>query len=672
MECTPAIIIRAASTVRTGLSQLEHSPDDAEVVVVDDSGRATQYYTFGVADVRARLSAHDPDATVFAALRLDEAPDTLALQLGDDTVEPGGIVLNGDLVVGIASGDVGEVFGGGGPMPEFTTFDDGFAPPTADLTLRGPELIEEDLAVFRAYPDVDAPAQVSPGQEFAVVAGFAAEPADHMEIAGPPVLVTTGPRPDFRLQILGFGFRFPDGIERTLTVDRDHPDSSQVRFTVIADPGEAAARRMLEISYEYAGVVVGRTWATVEVVAQAPAEPAERAAIGASGLIGEVPPGEAPHMSIDITTRGGDATVHWRFHCRYPDVVRPGAVTTTLTQGSAQAFAEQLMRQLPNTLSGPLLSATVRGVGDEVADNLPAEFWDMFENVWRRAEDAGDEPRLLITTSEPWVPWELAWIEPERLRHPELLPPEFSHGATLGQLWQVSRWTMPTRQLPGGAIPVAPPPLTIEADAMVVIKGEYTGAAGLAALPHAEEEADTIAQSYGALSVSISQDDVAALMECTLQRDGADFLPTMLHFAGHAETDVNHQQFTGLKLAGGARLNPLMVRGFHLLARQRPFVFLNACEAGAPAETLTQLGGLAGAFLREGTRGFVAPLWKVNDVEARDIALEFYRRTLDEGETVGEAMRAIRRRYTTQSNTASAIAYVFYGNPDLRLERSTR
>jgi CHAT domain-containing protein len=100
-------------------------------------------------------------------------------------------------------------------------------------------------------------------------------------------------------------------------------------------------------------------------------------------------------------------------------------------------------------------------------------------------------------------------------------------------------------------------------------------------------------------------------------------------------------------------------------------VFLNACEAGVSGEALLAVGGLVGSFLATGASGFIAPLWEVDDTEAHDIAIEFYRRTFDEGQTVGEAMRAIRSRFrATGGGSATALAYTFYGNPALQLNRS--
>jgi CHAT domain len=327
------------------------------------------------------------------------------------------------------------------------------------------------------------------------------------------------------------------------------------------------------------------------------------------------------------------------------------------------------MRQIPATQMGPALEATMRGVGDEVADALPDAFWPIFAETWRRAREGGEEPRIQITTTEPWIPWELAWIDKNRVADAEELSPnEFRDGGALGALWQTARWTTPTRRLVSGDIPAAPPASAIEADEMAVIYGNYQGIPGIAELPFAQEEGNTIAMAHRALPLSVKDSDVTSLLACALQRDGAPFEPTVIHFAGHGETDVNNPEFTGLVL-GGTKLNPFMVRGFQLVAKRQPFVFLNACEAGVAGETLAQLGGLVGAFLAEGARGFVAPLWKVDDVEARDIAVEFYRRTLIDGETVSEAMRQIRRQFSKDSGSATALAYVFYGNPNLRLER---
>ena len=690
MQCAPTIVLRAANTVRSGLRQLQDIPDDTAVVVLRDDEPEILYYVFDVPAMRALLASADPDDALPATLRLNEVSPAIARQFGDAAaVQVGNIVLEGQLVVGVVRDDDGVddvlavddgafdvlavddgAFAGAGNAPMFTPHEAASDLPTRDITLRGADPQDGVLGVFRAYPDVAAPAQVVSGHEFTVTAGFAIAPPEHALIAGPPVIVTSGPNPEFIIQIVGFGFTFTEGVERTLRVDRGDPASGRAHFTVIADPAEPAPRRTLEINYEYGGAVVGRTWVVIEILAEGTAPATTTAPIHATGLIGEAPPGQSPHMSLEITTRQGDPNVHWLLRCRYPDIRRPGEVLKPLPRESARSFAVQLMRQVPNAASGGLLDERMQGLGDDVADALPDEFWPMFEQVWHRARDAGDEPRMQITTNEPWVPWELAWIGPERLQPAsDLLEPDDAGGAALGQLWQVARWTPPTRNLPTGAIPASPPASIIAADEFAVIVGDYTGTPGVTALPHAILEGKAIAETYGALTVAASDTAVISLMKCLLQREGAQFLPTVVHFAGHGKTDVNNPQFTGLKLMGGALFDSFAVRGLSLLGAQKPFVFLNACEAGASSDTLGRLGGLVGAFLGEGTGGFVAPLWEVNDVEASDIAIEFYRRTLDEGETVGEAMRAIRRRFTAESASATALAYVYYGNPNLRLER---
>ena len=175
--------------------------------------------------------------------------------------------------------------------------------------------------------------------------------------------------------------------------------------------------------------------------------------------------------------------------------------------------------------------------------------------------------------------------------------------------------------------------------------------------------------AYDGLPLDVSAAEVATLLRGQAQRDGSPFHPTVIHFAGHGETDVSQPQFTGLLLNGGHRLSPTVVRGFTLVRRTRPFVFLNACEAGVAGETLAHLGGLVGAFLATGASAFIAPLWKVDDDEAHDIALAFYQSVLVDGKTVGAAMRDIRRTYSANASSATALAYVFYGNPNLTLVR---
>jgi CHAT domain-containing protein len=146
----------------------------------------------------------------------------------------------------------------------------------------------------------------------------------------------------------------------------------------------------------------------------------------------------------------------------------------------------------------------------------------------------------------------------------------------------------------------------------------------------------------------------------------------VLHFACHGEVDLDHPESTGIILNDGdLRLTPMILRGTRLPRAARPFVFLNACQVGTATTVLSEYGGMAGAFLVEGCRAFLAPLWVVDDVVARDVALSFYAHVLDDGLPVAEAMRRIRSTFGTAAaaGTATPLAYTYYGHPSLRMHR---
>jgi hypothetical protein len=681
-------VLLASSTVRQAIHQLEDVVEGRRVVVVREHDGNVEYYTFTARALRIRLKTPTDDS-LGVALRLAQFDPAPVGQLSTAPPPLNGVALEGRQVIGVIVEDPDDYTeatrGETSTVPveppdtslaaeitgdtEITGVGDGL-PQTVD-PVEPAAVIPPGGGLFHAYPDVKAPGHVGTRQRFSLDVGFARKPSPSMLIEGPPIMVITGPKAEFIIQVSGFGFTFPDGIQRTLVVERDKPEIGRAEFTVEADASEAAAPRILEISYEYAGVVVGRTWAQIQVTPEQPAQDVALAQSGGSGLVTTVSDETAAHLSVDILSDAGSPELRWVFHTRYSDITRPpDAVTTNLSDDSARSFAVQLMKQIPNIQPGELLTATMKGIGKLVADAVPQQFWSLLAQAWRRARADGEQPRMQITLTEPWIPWELLWIDDQRLPDAaELLPPDAAGGATLGQLWQVARWTTPVRRLISGDVPASPPAPEIDADQMAVIVGNYEDLTGVRPLPYAAEEGDSIAVAYDAMRLTVSASDVTSLMNCSLQLKGQPFAPTAIHFAGHGQIDLANPQLSGLVLADGRRLDPIAIGGFTLVSRQRPFVFLNACEAGVADETLMNLGGMVGAFLREGARGFVAPLWKVDDVAARDIAIDFYGLTFGAGESVAEAMRQIRLRFSADSNSATSLAYVFYGSPDLRLLR---
>jgi CHAT domain-containing protein len=85
---------------------------------------------------------------------------------------------------------------------------------------------------------------------------------------------------------------------------------------------------------------------------------------------------------------------------------------------------------------------------------------------------------------------------------------------------------------------------------------------------------------------------------------------------------------------------------------------------------LGDYAGIAEAFLFAGASGVIAPLWSIDDVIAREIALRFYQRALA-GEAPADVLRNERAAFRDDPSVVSStyFAYQFYGHPAMRLTR---
>ncbi|HSF98845.1 MAG TPA: CHAT domain-containing protein [Ornithinibacter sp.] len=531
---------------------------------------------------------------------------------------------------------------------------------------------EESTGRFHAFPRTNAPAIVAARMPFDLEVGFTSERPVQPAGAGPVVLFRVGATVTFEVQVAGLGFDFPKGIKFPLVVDREAPTGT-VKVPVVAQPVPTRTTRRLRVTYAHEGAIVGDAWCELDVIPEGdqPLEDADTpdrgARWGGTGLVAAAPTTN-PDLTVTIRTTPGRPEVEWLFTTPHHVAQPSERVTTEFRDGTAEAFANALMAQLPADKGRPLLLADVTGLGVQVASAYPTQFWRLLDAIWDAVPE-GTVPTLLLMTSEPFVPWELAYLEPDRFitgqRAKALDGP-----LLLGAQWSIGRWLSPVPQAFGPDRPPAPPQEVVEAPTMAVVKGDYTKA-GVKALPGAVREAEELALAYDAVIVPIDESSVARLLDDQIEHHGQPYRPVVLHFACHGQADSTNLQHTGILLDDRRLLGPLAIEGSALGRSAKPFVFLNACQVGAAAYTLNGYGGLAGAFIRSGARGFVAPLWNVDDDLALELSSGFYNRVLDQGESVGEALRLMRRSFTDGGvRTATPLAYVFYGHPKLRLTRT--
>jgi hypothetical protein len=417
----------------------------------------------------------------------------------------------------------------------------------------------------------------------------------------------------------------------------------------------AAERSSIRVHYYYQGQPCGSAYRNLTVIQTGqdapPPPPTEEAKTGGTLVLSEVAEPADLTLTICSPEAGGFKCCITSGHAQLalPEQTYPVRLRNF---ADAPAFAAHVAQSVQADLGSALIRSTLEGLGKLVARCLPPEAWQAISLVCDYVEQQlGREPTVLINSEEHHIPWELAYFE----RHAER-PPH------LGAQIAVGRWYQPydtDQPSPDTEIAVA---------RLTVVWSEYKGVMGQPELPHAREEAEYLEREFKATPLPARNPEVYALVNDT------GLSAHVLHFACHGATYPLAPGSAELVLESGPpNLKPVNICGARgVISRDRPFIFLNACQVGQSVDLLASNMGFAGAFLEGGCRACVAPLWNVVDETARTFVEAFYQQTLIEGKTVGVALRNLRAAFLAADGAVpdpTWLAYAYYGHPNLKLKR---
>jgi hypothetical protein len=494
------------------------------------------------------------------------------------------------------------------------------------------------------YARLDAPDRVDPGETFELRVGLAETPSGGV-IQPAPFGVPDAP---FRLtvQIVAEGFRIlgNSGHRREIPVSPRDPFPYEV-VRLVALEGFAPAR-IIVVEYTIEGRLLGYAMRAVLVAADAAVQPTPASA-GAQGGVWVLPEDDENRPDLEIVIAPGNdlagVELSWLCRSRHTSLmIPPGPFHSRL--GDRADYAKEAVRGIQDRRDAGDLADYLNGIGLTVQSAVPPQVWQALRDV----AAVSRPPTVLLASWEPYVPWELA-IVPQRW---DVNAPPF-----LGAQAVIGRWTYSERlRTPG-------PPTELALATMAVVTGDYQGSLSL---PQADVEAQGIRASYGAGTLEAATRSVLDCLKGTPKVDA-------LHFALHGSSGSAGTN-EGFLMADRTYLSPLSVKGVGVVLNGQPsavrMAFLNACQLGQGRQLLGEYAGMAAAFLGLGVGAVVAPLWKVDDTVAREVAESFYAAVLaEDGISPAEQLR--KERIATAGKEGSPagtrLAYLYFGHPRLRV-----
>jgi CHAT domain len=532
-----------------------------------------------------------------------------------------------------------------------------------------PEPIEEESAANgTAWPHLDAPPAVVAGRSFEVQVGL----GDKED----PAVYGTGllsvPQGNFRLgvELIVDGFIIDGARTFTLNVtEANRYPKRTLRLIASANPQFAAGRRIgavFRIGREMRGYAARDITVTMTEAELQTVPPAAAVTTSFGGF--DISPFRAAEAAdLTIIIQQGDAAqgsrFAWSAASPHADIRLPPDGTGPPLESSAERFLSELVSEATSTTDPFDLVVSLMGRGRaQIAPLMPAFVRNALLDVALAV--APRRPTVLLLTQDPYVPWELAVLDPPLPGWPADASPFLGAQAVVGR-WVLAAEPPPTMD----------PPRHVRVADEVIVAGEYEGVLDWDELKSAEDEAKTLRQRWPAAHPV--EATLPAVFACITGSPEADIIHFALH--GRFATDDASQ---GLVLIGTNEHGkyPVYLKPSHVDAgklSRAPLVFLNACQVGAGRAVLGNYSGMASAFVRVGAAAVIAPLWSVNDDTASEIAIDFYERVLDSGQAPAEVLRAYRAGVTLagiagQDHAASGthIAYQFFGHPNLRLHKA--
>ena len=327
--------------------------------------------------------------------------------------------------------------------------------------------------------------------------------------------------------------------------------------------------------------------------------------------------------------------------------------SVTLTAANPGQYVEALFQELSQLAAQPVdeLSEAdarvkedrIRAIGEQLFQDLFPE--KLRREYWRlkRLREAGKIRSLLITSDEPWIPWELVRpyeVDPDTDEERE---DDFLAGG-----FQLTRWL-------AGRGP---------ADRVQIRAARLV--APVLDLAFVEEEVAYFRDRLPQAGVQVGPPVATRQEVLALLRQGG---VQLLHFAAHGRFDPAQADRSPLTLQDGV-ITPEDFSGSQArgLRRDHPLIFLNTCHSARVAFVLTRLGGWAEKLVAElGVSAFIGTHWEVNDLLAAEFATQFYG-NLHRGQPLGQAFHnarlAIRKR---QPANPTWLAYTLYGDPNSRV-----
>jgi hypothetical protein len=561
---------------------------------------------------------------------------------------------------------------------------------TATFVHRGlrdaPAVAPEPL--LHAWPLLDAPATVEATKPIYVTVGLLSQAEGASDAALRIPLAPGATAIDLVVDLFADGFDAAGGVwHKPLRAEVGKLDKARVTFQLVGrDPAgdEGVLLTTVSARFLHQGVVLGSVSRAIVVYRVGTVAPALDAR-GRTWI--SQPPVSAPLSPLD-TAHAADLTIEivhpaanpsqGRYLCRLCtplDVtIDPGPHPIELGE-DAKTFARQIVEQVREFAGDELTENLFESLGNLVAEKLPRAVFDAVAAVASKV--APQVPAVLLVSAEPYVPWELATLSPvlDATR-----PPFLGAQVLLGRWWREA--VAGGLYGPSGRVarPPVDPPARIAVGAMAVMAAQYKEAeSGLRRLPQAEAEAKELATTHDAVLMTASTNSLKKLLDAKVEV-GLDVIGAIdaVHFAGHGEFDPSIPDGSMMYLVDGKPLSSMLFRSAKYGDAHQPLAFFNACMIGIGGELLGDAGGFPGNCLRGGFGGMAGALWEVDDVQAREVALEFWRRALPDqhgscdGEPVAAIWRDLRTRFAPQGTMlpqATYLSYVFYGHPRLALQR---